>query len=289
MNLNSWIMLKHIRMSSPNSMMKRKEKRKRTDTQTPSFQYEEKFIFESNPGEYEFTLDLTYPSQSIIYVSRIDKLCIQFGKLIPFRFKFSNNIPTDCSIKIRVLYSYKESELCTRRSPAVTRCYNHQQEGSKGMHVITSPMSGSILSESAEDGSLSVSVPLSSMQREGDIFTALYTFSCFTSCFKDPLQIVLDLEDPGGVLLGQKSLGLRVCACPKRDSEVLSSPPTKKRRISVNPDLEADTYFRENAVGKKTYKFVWELNDKSMFQYLQTIKRGYNKDLKRYLRSLSPE
>ena len=79
-------------------MMKRKEKRKRTDTQTPSFQYEEKFIFESNPGEYEFTLDLTYPSQSIIYVSNIDKLCIQFDKLIPLRFKFSNNIPTDCSI-----------------------------------------------------------------------------------------------------------------------------------------------------------------------------------------------
>ena len=89
-------------MSSPNSMMKRKEKRKRTDTQTPSFLYEEKFIFESNPGEYEFTLDLTYPSQSIIYVSKIDKLCIQFGKLIPLRFKFSNNIPTDCSIKIRI-------------------------------------------------------------------------------------------------------------------------------------------------------------------------------------------
>ena len=180
-------------------MMKRKEKRKRTDNQTPSFQYEEKFIFESNPGEYEFTLDLTYPSQSIIYVSRIDKLCIQFGKLIPLRFKFSNNIPTDSSIKIRILYLYQDSELCTRRSPAVTRCYNHQQEGSKGMHVITSPMSGSILSESAEDGSLS------SMQREGDIFTALYTFACFTSCFKDPLQIVFDLEDPGGVLLGRTS------------------------------------------------------------------------------------
>ena len=101
--------------------------------------------------------------------------------------------------------------------------------------------------KAAEDGSLSVSVPLSSMQREGDIFKALYTFECFISCFKDPLQIVFDLEDP---------------------------------------DLEADIYFGEYADGKQTYKFEWTLTDLNMFEFLQTLKRGYNKDLKRYIRSL---
>ena len=44
-------------------------------------------------------------------------------------------------------------------------------------------------------------------------------------------------ERTRGVLLGRKSLGLRICACPKRDSKVLSSAPSKKPRISVYADF----------------------------------------------------
>ena len=288
-------------MSITETSVKRKGKRGHSDsTQLSPCQYTDKFLFETITGEYGFKLDFTYPSQNIIHLHEIEKICITFSKLVPIRFSLSTNIsklPADCLIRTTVLYQYRESELCTRMSPAVTRCYNHQQEGTSGLHVVTSPMSGNVLSASADNGALSVTVPLGSMQREGDVYTALYKFCCFTSCYRDPLQIVFELLAPGENLLGRASLGLRVCACPKRDSKVAlgklgtsvdvsTLPPKKKRKTAGISDSEADAYFGEYAVGEETYTFVWELNDRNMFEYLQTIKRGYERDRKRYLKNL---
>ena len=157
-------------------MMKRKEKRTHTDNQTPSFQYEEKFIFESNPGEYEFTLDLTYPSQSIIYVSRIDKLCIQFGKLIPLRFKFSNNIPTDSSIKIRILYLYQDSELCTRGLQPSRGATTTSRRAVRGCTSLPVPCRA-VFYPKAQRTDPSASLYLSAVCSEKETYSQLFTRS----------------------------------------------------------------------------------------------------------------
>lgn len=277
--------------AKPRRGIKRSLSNRNSDTKIP-------FDIIPNPGKYGFSLNHSISSKEVTYLFDTNMLYIKYGTAVPIRFNLARDqseLPAGCVVRTMMVYKYKHSDTDLRELPRVTRCYNHQEKGVDGLHVVTSTLTNSSLKGDPSSG-LYVEVPLSSMRRTEEGYTGMYRFLCYTSCFEDPIQAVFELE-AGGELLGREVVDVRVCACPNRDKKVarqrlsLDSSPgdenRKSRKVQTPCPIEdsdsADAYFRDFAMGSTVYFFNWELTDPCMFSYLCSLRQGYELDKKRFL------
>ncbi|XP_077284668.1 transcription factor p53 isoform X2 [Arctopsyche grandis] len=196
--------------------------------------------------------------KKFMYSHKLNRVFLNMLAEMPIQFKWDWDQLKEVSLWLRATLILSGTD---QQESRVVRCHNHRvpTDGSNKdvpenilAHVLRSArQTTEVIYCGTEDDDqqwLSVAVPMGKKPPEGaDFFNHVYKFCCKHSCTsginRRRIEVLFTLEDNFGEIFGRRSLGVRVCSCPRRDMDKEEGeetklrgdgPPNKKRLIS-NP------------------------------------------------------
>ncbi|XP_035224330.1 cellular tumor antigen p53-like [Stegodyphus dumicola] len=244
------------------------------------------------PGKFGFDAAFSYEESdpdrlAWSYSSKTEKLYV--AKSVPCAVNFSVNsvLPDNVYIRAMALFSSPEHS-----ADIVQRCVTHSiEEIQKGIyeaeHLIRCENSKASYQVDRFTGRHSVIVPFG-----GKTFsTYTYKFACFGSCSggpnRRPLMVVFTLEI-GGIVIGQRTFHVKICALPSRDKkyEERRFEKEEKKKGTLSETFAPITYSDEIPVTyspsdepemspKKDGLYTITVKDYGCFSFLQQMKTYY--------------
>lgn len=194
-------------------------------------------------------------------------------KVLPLRFTWDSSM---LGLLLRTTMVYNLEEY---RSDPVKRCHQHMAHNFNQdidpaitKHVVHCVNHSSSAYVEGENGHLSILTPLLPSEAGSPYFPMCLKFLCKNSCpsgmNRRPTELVFTLEDHNHIILGRKTLLVRVCSCPKRDK--------KKAEAELAPKLAP----KLKSTGKKIVsdKGIYNINMKVVGKenYLSVLKYAHD-------------
>uniref|UniRef100_H2ZH75 Cellular tumor antigen p53 n=1 Tax=Ciona savignyi TaxID=51511 RepID=H2ZH75_CIOSA len=251
------------------------------------------------PGDWDFQINFGEATESApksaqyTYSPVLNKLFVKMNVTCPIKFKCSRPAPNGCVV--RVIPVFKRPEHVT---DLVTRCPNHKiPDEAQGMvnsrYLVRAEMPGEnqALYGVGIDGRENVAVMLERPQIGAEYTTVLYKFMCLSSCVgginRRPLNVVFNLENAEGQIIGRRVVEVRVCSCPGRDrsqeekrkrSESGSKEATKRPYKSLQGTMNImQTSAKRKCMmagGDDQEEFTLKIRGRDKFEMLKKIKEA---------------
>ncbi|XP_076255833.1 p53 isoform X1 [Rhynchophorus ferrugineus] len=240
------------------------------------------------PGDFNFSMNIKYKE----YSENCNKIFTKMNEKFPV--EFTVDYYTKEPMYIRATLQYAEEHKTT---DTVVRCIMHEQKAERTntdvsehvwFHVLRSSNKKAIyLGNKLNKEHLSVVLPLSEPQAGVKGVKEFFYFVCMSSCgspgiSRRNLEMIFQLENQQGTVLGRRCIKARICACPRRDREKEEGeehlPPSrgKKRKIKALPPAPGKILLPDSDL--KHYRVELDVigidNLKSVLDHLESL-TGY--------------
>jgi len=194
-------------------------------------------------------------------------------KTLPLRFTW-DPAASGLFLRTKLVFAYEQHKNDpVRRCPnhvASTNYVNQTMDPERIKHVVHCVNHASSIYQE-EDEHLSVLTPLCTPEAGSQYVPMCFKFFCKNSCTsgmnRRETELVFTLEDERKQILARRTLGIRICSCPKRDKQKgetdLNQSISVKRELALTSGkkISCDTHVYKvelDIVGKENYLSVYK-------------------------------